>query len=62
MKVTLDQKKCIGCGACAAACPAVFEMTDTPEGQKAKVKAANTEDECAKSAATGCPVTAITVE
>ena len=57
MKVSLDKKKCIGCGACAAICPDVFEM----DGEKAKVKSAKTDKTCAKEAVDSCPVSAIKV-
>lgn len=53
--VSVDQAKCIGCGACAATCPEGFEMKDG----KAHVK--NPSAECASKAADGCPVDAITV-
>lgn len=53
MKV--DQEKCIGCGACAAVCPAGFEIIDG----KSRVKSQTAP--CAKDAADGCPVGAITV-
>lgn len=55
MKVKLDAKKCIGCGMCAACCPEVFEM----KGGKAFVKQAKTDKPCAKTAASDCPVQAI---
>lgn len=57
-KVELDKDACIGCGACAAACADVFEM----EGDKAIVKEAETEKECANEAAEACPVDCITVQ
>ena len=53
-KVSVDQDKCIGCGACVATCPAVFELKDG----KAVVKG---EGDCDKAAAEGCPVGAISV-
>jgi len=62
MKVNVDQKKCIGCGACAAVCPDVFEMADTKDGQKSKVKKADVTEDCAKQAESSCPVNAITVK
>jgi ferredoxin len=55
MKITLDKKKCIGCGACAATCPEVFEMK---EG-KANLKMKENKAPCVKEAAEGCPVNAI---
>ena len=57
--VKVDKKKCIGCGACAATCPAVFEMGD--DG-KAHVKAGADLKKNAKGiaeAAKNCPVEAI---
>jgi len=57
-KIMVDKEKCIGCGACAATCPATFEMK---EG-KAHVKQANVKKiTCEKDAAEGCPVGAITI-
>lgn len=58
MKVKVDAKKCIGCGACAAICPAVFEM----KNGKAAAKAPATDKPCAKEAADSCPVQAISVK
>jgi ferredoxin len=58
MKITLDKKKCIGCGACAACCPEVFEM----KGGKANPKVKESNAPCVKQAAEGCPVKAITLK
>jgi len=58
--VKVDKNKCIGCGACSATCPAVFEMDDN-EG-KAQVKAGadlKKNAKCIKEATEGCPVDAI---
>jgi ferredoxin len=62
MKVKVDENSCIGCGACAAACPKVFELAD--EGYaKAKVEEVPAEDvETCKEAMEGCPVAAIQEE
>ncbi|MEK6856238.1 MAG: ferredoxin [Nanoarchaeota archaeon] len=57
-KVTIDKKKCIGCGLCATLCESVFEMN----GDKAKVKTAKTLLPCAKEAADACPEQAIKIE
>ncbi len=56
-KVTVDKKKCIGCGTCVAVCSEVFEM----DGDKAKPKTPKTDKECAVEAEGSCPVQAIKV-
>ncbi len=55
------KEECIGCGACQAMCPAVFEL----DGGKAKVKEeANIEEnqESIGQAINSCPVNAIEVQ
>lgn len=56
--VSVNKEKCIGCGACEAICSKVFEMKKgksvVKKGQE------NSKVECAKEAAEGCPVGAIT--
>lgn len=59
MTVKLNKDTCIGCGSCAAICPAVFEMTN--EG-KAKVKKTDAKDKCVKEAEEACPTDAISVK
>ena len=54
--VKINRDTCIGCGACEATCPEVFELKDG----KAHVKAgADTNKPCVKEAIEGCPVEAI---
>lgn len=56
-KPTIDQDKCIGCGACVSVCQDVFKLTK--EG-KAKVKENYPKNaSCIEEAAAGCPVQAI---
>ena len=52
--VSINKKKCIGCGACVSSCPEVFEMSDG----KAKVKSQK-DIPCVKEAIESCPVDAI---
>ena len=57
-KVEVDKNKCIGCGACTAIAPDVFEFDD--DGLAKAVS--NTVNSDVKTAAEGCPTEAITVE
>lgn len=57
-KVEVDKDKCIGCGACTAIAPDVFEFDD--DGLAKAVKNEITDD--VRTAAEGCPTEAITVE
>ena len=51
MKV--DKEKCIGCGACAAVCPASFEMAGDGKAE------AKGDSDCAEAGKNSCPVNAI---
>lgn len=55
--VSVNKETCIGCGACEATCPDVFEIKDG----KAHVKKAQEKSNkpCVKEAIEGCPVGAI---
>ena len=60
MKVSVDREVCVGCGMCVSLCPDVYEM----EGALAVVivdTVPSGQEECAKRAATDCPVAAISV-
>jgi len=59
MKLVVDKDICIGCGACAAICPDVFEIDD--EGLAVSIVDAVPEEnsEDAIDAKEGCPVNAI---
>ena len=71
-KVRIDRENCIGCGACWALCPDLFEQSDDGKSQvveKYRVGGNPAEGEVpaellndVKSAAEGCPAQAITVE
>ncbi len=59
-KVFLEKDKCIGCGTCAAVCPANFEM-----GDDGKAIVLNQEIEtlgCNRLAEENCPVRAIEIK
>lgn len=58
MEIKLDKDKCIGCGACTAVCPDVFDFDD--DGLAKVIKQELNDD--VKTAAEGCPTEAITVE
>jgi ferredoxin len=57
--VKVDKNKCIGCGACVATCPGVFELGDDGKSQVKKGADTKKNEKCIKSAIEGCPVTAI---
>ena len=52
--VSIDKKRCIGCGTCAAICPEAFEVK---EDGKAHVK--KQDAPCIEEAIESCPVNAI---
>ena len=61
MKFSVDQDSCVGCGACEAACPDVFELLDDKSHVKIDPVPAEFE-KCAIEAEEGCPVQAISHE
>ncbi len=58
MSISVNQETCIGCGACAAVCPQTFKLNDN--GKSEVISQDNVD--CAKKAAEGCPVQAISVD
>ncbi len=59
MPPTVDKEKCIGCGACAAVCPANPNVFEIKDGKSVVVSP----DSCINCGAcvTSCPVQAITL-
>jgi ferredoxin len=61
MKATVNERTCIGCGACSDICPEVFELgNDAVAHVRADPVPAEVEAKC-RDAAGACPVTAIEV-
>ena len=58
MKFKVDQENCIGCGACEATCPEVFEL-DGDLSQVILEPVSEELQESALEAEEGCPVEAI---
>lgn len=59
MRVKVDPDTCTGCGLCVDSCPAVFKMDSVAVVIADPVPAKD--ESCAKEAAEGCPVEAISV-
>ena len=57
MKLKVDQNVCIGCGACQAVCPNVFEVDEVAKVIVDEVPEEEVEN--ATDAMEGCPVLAI---
>ena len=51
-----DREKCIGCGACVAACPENWEMKSDGKAKPKKTKIEKKDLEGNKEAAAVCPV------
>ena len=70
MKIILERQKCIGCGSCAAVCPANFEMAEDGKSHLLDSQKDANEIEsveiadvgCAKDASEVCPVQIIKIE
>ena len=60
-KIYVDKDKCIGCGACVALCPDVFELKDG-KAQVKKKEVKERGEKCAKNAVDSCPTQAISVK
>ena len=59
-KISINQEKCIGCGACESTAPNLFELKDGKAKAKKQPKSKD-EEKKAKEAEEGCPVQAIKV-
>ena len=61
-KITQERDKCIGCGACVAACADNWIMGDDNKSSPKKTEIGDAEFECNKKAVDGCPVQCIKIE
>lgn len=59
MKVEVNQDACIGCGACAAICPDVFEIDDAGLSTVKVEEVSKNLEEDTKDAVESCPTGAI---
>ena len=60
MKVVVNRDNCIGCGACEALCPEVFQIDD--EGLSSVINNGNIDEEKVNEAVESCPTSAISKE
>jgi ferredoxin len=58
--VSIDKKKCIGCGLCASMCPDVFELGNDGKAHVKDASKCKTSCNC-KEVAASCPASAIKV-
>lgn len=61
MKVKVNKDACIGCGACAAICDAVFELDDEGLSKVKKEEVKEDEEQAVRDSADSCPTGAIEV-
>ena len=59
--ITHEREKCIGCGACVAACPDNWKMDDDGKASPIKKTIEEKELACNKEAESACPVNIIRI-
>ncbi len=62
MKVVINRDNCIGCGACEAICPEVFQLDDDGLSTVKCSDFKNIKDEDIQEAVESCPTSAIAKE
>jgi len=60
-KVSVDKKKCIGCGACVSICPKFFELKNGKSHAK-KTEIDEKDLKCIREAKDICPACAISIK
>lgn len=60
-EVKVNTKDCIGCGACVAICPDIFEFNTDSKSCVKKQPENSKEVECIEKAKEACPVDAIQI-
>ncbi len=60
-KIKQDRKKCMGCGACVAACPENWELKSDGKASPKKTLIEKKDLECNKEAAAVCPLQIIQI-
>ncbi len=62
MKAKVNKDACIGCGACSAVCPNVFELGDDGFANVKVEEVAESDKDAVVEASEGCPTSAISTE
>jgi len=62
MKVKVNKDNCIGCGACSAVCPEVFDLGEDGLAVVKVGEVAEDKKDAVNEAKDGCPVSAIETE
>ena len=62
MKVVVNRDNCIGCGACEAICPEVFQLDDEGLSTVTCDNFDNIDQDALQEAVEGCPTSAIDKE
>ena len=62
MKVVVNKDNCIGCGACEAICPEVFQLNDDGLSTVINDEITSELEDNVKEAIEGCPTSAISEE
>lgn len=62
MKATINKDACIGCGACQAVAPTVFEIGEEGTAEVKSIEINEEMEDEVKDAVEGCPTSAISID